>query len=443
MSRETLTGWARTAPSVAEVVTPSCEADVLTHLASAHAVIARGLGRSYGDAAQLGGGLVMSNRALTSLSAVDQDGIVTAGSGLSIDELLREVMGKGWFVPVSPGTRQVTVGGAIAADIHGKNHHVDGSFGQHVTSMRLATPTGLRVLDPAAEPELFWASVGGLGLTGFVTEATFQLTPIETGQMVVDTDRHRDLDSVMASMATGDDGYRYSVAWIDCMAKGRSLGRAVLTRGDHATHEQAGDEPIVPPGAPKVAVPISPPAGLVNSASIRAFNELWFRRSPRQRVGELQSVAAFFHPLDGVRGWNRLYGPRGFVQYQLAVPASAGETLRRVVERLAGSRVPSFLGVLKRFGPGDRGPLSFPIAGWTLAVDLPVGPPELPGLLDALDEMVASAGGRIYLAKDSRLDPSMLERMYPRLGELVAAKDSVDPKGVITSDLARRLGIGR
>jgi decaprenylphospho-beta-D-ribofuranose 2-oxidase len=424
---------------VAELVTPANEAEVLERLVSAPHALARGLGRSYGDAAQLGGGLVLSNRALNSVSSIDDEGLVSVGAGVSVDELLSVAMPKGWFVPVTPGTRQVTMGGAVAADVHGKNHHVDGSFGDYVRSMRLATPTGLRVLTPETRGDLFWATVGGMGLTGVVTEISLQLTPIETDQMIVDTDRHRDLDSVMAAMAAGDERYRYSVAWVDCMTRGASMGRAILTRAEHATSNEVTDVNLASPGQPRLAVPFEPPSGLLNALSIRAFNEAWFRAAPAHRVGEVQSLARFFHPLDGVRGWNRMYGSRGFLQYQFAVPDASSDTVTRAIERLSSSKLASFFAVLKRFGPANPGVLSFPLAGWTLALDLPVGPAALPEVLDELDELVIAAGGRVYLAKDSRLEPAAAAVMYPRLGELRDLRHEIDPDGVLTSDLARRL----
>jgi decaprenylphospho-beta-D-ribofuranose 2-oxidase len=439
MTKQALTGWGRTAPSVADLVAPATEADVMNLLNEASPILARGLGRSYGDAAQVAGGTVASNRLLAWIGTIDADGVVSVGAGTSIDELLHESIPKGWFVPVTPGTRQVTIGGAIAADVHGKNHHADGSFGEHVRSMRLATPSGMRVIDAASEPELFWATVGGMGLTGIVTEATIQLIPITSDQISVDTERFGDLDAIMAAMVARDAEYRYSVAWVDCMTKGASMGRGVLTRGDHASAEAASR--LNAPGRPKLAVPFDPPSGLLNTWSIRAFNEAWFRRAPQHRVGELQDLSTFFHPLDGVRGWNRMYGKRGFVQYQFVVPDERAECVVRAIERLSSSGVPSFLAVLKRFGPGNPGLLSFPMAGWTLALDLPVGPAALPGVLDELDRLVLEAGGRVYLAKDARLDAATAQAMYPRIGELRRIKALVDPNGVVTSDLARRLEI--
>jgi decaprenylphospho-beta-D-ribofuranose 2-oxidase len=441
VSRERLTGWGRTAPALSDVVTPLSEADIATHLATAPHVIARGLGRSYGDAAQLSGGLVLNNRGLTGISAINEaDGTITVGAGVSIDELLYEVMSQGYFVPVTPGTRQVTIGGAVAADVHGKNHHVDGSFASHVVSMRLVTPTGVHALSATQEPDLFWATMGAMGLTGVVSEVTMKLLTIETDHVVVDTDRYNNLDAVMSAMLSGDERYRYSVAWVDCMTRGSSMGRSILTRADHATRADVDVATLASPKSAKLAVPFNAPSGLLNSASIRIFNELWFRAAPQHREREPQAISSFFHPLDFVRGWNRLYGSRGFVQYQFVVPDHEAETVTRAISLLSQSRVPSFLAVLKRFGPANPAPLSFPMRGWTLALDLPVGPAKLPSVLDQLDEMVMSAGGRVYLAKDSRLDAASAVAMYPRLAEFRDIKNAIDPEHVITSDLARRIG---
>ena len=433
-----LTGWGRTAGSLCEVETPSTEDEVERALV-APAVIARGLGRSYGDAAQVGGGLVLDNRGLDAIGPIGPDGIVTVGAGVSIEDLLALSIPQGWFVPVTPGTRQVSIGGAVAADVHGKNHHVDGSFARHVRSMRLVTPTGVHQLSPEDEPALFWATFGAMGLTGVLSEVTLQLLAVESDQVLVDTDRYDDLDEVMAAMVEGDDRYRYSVAWVDCMARGRRMGRSILTRGDHATRDDVTNATRVAPRAARLAVPVTAPPGLLNPFTITAFNELWFRAAPRHRVGEAQSIASFFHPLDGLRDWNRLYGPRGFVQYQFGVPDDGAEAVTSAIARLSQSRVPSFLAVLKRFGPADPAPLSFPQPGWTLALDLPVGPATLAPLLDELDELVVAAHGRVYLAKDARLAPATMRAMYPRLGEFAALADTIDPERHLTSDLARRL----
>jgi decaprenylphospho-beta-D-ribofuranose 2-oxidase len=412
--------------------------------------LARGLGRSYGDAAQNGGGLVMRLASTAGDIVLDSStGVVTVGAGVSIDELLRVIVPRGFFMPVTPGTRFVTIGGAIASDIHGKNHHVDGSIGTHVESITMVLADGsVEEIGPQRNPALFWATVGGMGLTGFMLEATIRLLPVETSRMRVDTARLADLDELLATMSSGDDDVRYSVAWIDLVAKGRHLGRSILSRGDHARLSELDAHQAVAPFAydphQLVAVPpLVPPMGLLNHATVAAFNELWFRKAPVRREGEIQGIGAFFHPLDLVGSWNRLYGSRGMVQYQFVVPFGEEETVRVVVERLSASGAASFLAVLKRFGAANPAPLSFPRAGWTLALDLPGASRGLADLLHGLDRIVLDAGGRHYFSKDAHMTPDAVRRGYPRLDEWRAIRDEVDPNGVWQSDLGRRLGLIR
>jgi decaprenylphospho-beta-D-ribofuranose 2-oxidase len=447
--RTRLTGWGRTAPSTAvlQPVTSYDDAAAVVLNAGPRGVLARGLGRAYGDAAQNAGGTVLDLTRLATVHAVDRAArTVRCDAGVSLDTLMRVLLPFGLWLPVVPGTRQVTVGGAIAADVHGKNHHVEGSFGNHLASLDLLGADGVvRTLGPdGPDPELFWATVGGMGLTGVVLGATIRLNPVETAYFLVDTERTDDLGGLMARLAEDDDKYTYSVAWFDSVATGKHLGRAVLTRGWPASYEDLPARLRRDPlrfDAPQLArVPDVFPPGMLNRLTARAFNELWYRKAPRQRLGEVQNITRFFHPLDVVAEWNRVYGRRGFCQYQFVVPFGAEDAFVRSVELIAASGLVSCLNVLKRFGPGNRAPLSFPAPGWTLAVDLPVGP-GLDALLRALDEIVGSAGGRVYLAKDSRLDAGTLRRMYPRLGDFLAVRRRADPSGIFRSDLSRRLDL--
>jgi decaprenylphospho-beta-D-ribofuranose 2-oxidase len=447
--RTLLTGWGRATPSSSELVSVD-EHGLPAAIKNlpARGGIARGLGRSYGDPAQNAGGhVIMLSPPHDAVHVDDAAGTVTVSAGVSIDDLLAIIVPRGWFVPVTPGTRFVTIGGAIASDIHGKNHHRDGSFGNHVVSLRmmLADTTVVEV-GPALDPDLFWATVGGMGLTGVILEATFRLIPIETSLMSVETRRIDSLDEIMTRMSESDAHFRYSVAWIDLLARGRHLGRGVLTNGEHAVSSELGPKqasaPLAYAGRQLVDVPpIVPSAGVINRLSVTAFNEMWYRKAPSSREGELQSIAAYFHPLDLVGDWNRVYGSGGFLQYQFVVPFGAETTLRTVIERISAARLPIFLTVLKRFGPGNPGPLSFPMGGWTLAIDVSARHGGLSTLLAGLDRLVLDAGGRHYLAKDFHTTPDAVRRGYPRLDEWLAVRRRVDPSGVWESDLSRRLGL--
>jgi decaprenylphospho-beta-D-ribofuranose 2-oxidase len=443
-----LRGFGRTAPTVAEVHAVRSVEDVAAAVAAAgpRGVIARGLGSSYGDPAQNAGGVVLDMTALARVHSIDADsGVAVVDAGVSLDTLMRAALPFGLWVPVLPGTRQVTIGGAIGADVHGKNHHTKGSFGNHVLAMDLVTADGrVHELTPdGPESELFWATVGGMGLTGVIVRASVQLHRTESAYFLVDTDRTADLDELMALLTDGsDDTYGYSAAWFDTTTTGAALGRAVLTRGSLATLDQLPAkqrrEPLKFDAPQLLSVPDVFPNGLVNRYTLRAFSEAWYRKAPKRQRGAVQNISTFYQVLDLFGHWNRVYGSRGFVQYQFVVPFGEEPTFRRVVEKIAHSPYCSGLNVLKRFGEGNAAPLSFPVPGWTITVDIPVSR-GLDHFCNELDELVLAAGGRHYLAKESRASAETIRRGYPRLDEWRKVRDAVDPNRVFVSDLARRL----
>ncbi|MEU6623134.1 FAD-binding oxidoreductase [Streptomyces litmocidini] len=446
---EAISGWGRTAPTLARVHRPRGYAEAVEAVLAPgrRGLVARGLGRACGDAAQNAGGTVLDMTGFDRLLAVDTAaGLVVCEAGVTLHRLMEALLPFGWFLPVVPGTRYMTVGGAIGADVHGGNHSVAGSFGRHVTALELLTADGrIRAVSPGTP--LFDATTGGLGLTGVVLSATLRLLPVETSLMRVDTERVPDLDALLTRLADGGRRHSYSAARVDLLARGAATGRAVLTRGDHVPYDalprrhRARREPLdFRPGRLPVPPPYVP-GGPLGRTSVGLLNELWYRGAPRAATGRLRSLPAFFHPLDGVPHRNRIHGPEGFVRYRFVVPYGQEDALRRIVRRIADRRLPCFPAVLRRLGAGGPGPLSFPLPGWSLALGLPTGLPGLGRFLDALDEEVAGAGGRIDLAEDSRVRPEALAAMYPRLDEFRTLRAALDPRSVLVSDLARRLGL--
>lgn len=434
----TVSGWGRYRPVAVEAHSPTNTAEIAVGGLPDSELIARGLGRSYGDAAQRTGGAVVMTTNCLDVEWLDRDaGRIRVAAGVSIGDLIDRFAPKGWFVPVTPGTRHVTIGGGIAADIHGKNHHLDGSLGDHVKSLRLRLADDTIVtVNPSDNPSLFWATIGGMGLTGIIIDAEIAMIKIPTTTVGVETQRFDSLAPLLDEMRASDERHAFSVAWVDLLCDARS----VLTQGSFApAHHVAGSAgryrrpPIMNVALPRVPLP-----RLTHTPAVRAFNELWWRKAPRTLTTTFESITAFFHPLDAITDWNRVYGRRGFLQWQCVVPDDAVSTLTRLAERLA--ELPSYFTVLKRFGPANEGLLSFPIPGWTLAVDLPATPITLASLR-SLDEIVSDCGGRIYLAKDARLDRDLFETMYPRLAEFKALLADVDPGRRFASDLSVRLGI--
>src|ERR1700757_2811887 len=445
-----LTGWSRTAPSVAQVLsTPDAEviAKAVAHAADSggRGVIARGLGRSYGDNAQNGGGLVIDMTALSRIHSIDADThIADLDAGVNLDQLMRAALPFGLWVPVLPGTRQVTIGGAIASGIPGKNTHSAGSFGNHVRSMELLTADGqIRHLTPdGEEAELFWATVGGNGLTGIVLRVAVEMTPTETAYFIADGDVTHTLDETIAFHSDGSEAnYTYSSAWFDAISAPPKLGRAVISRGSLATVDQLPKKLQKNPlrfDAPQLLTfPDIFPNGLANKYTFGPIGELWYRKSGTYR-GKVQNLTQFYHPLDMFGEWNRAYGPAGFLQYQFVVPTEAVDEFKNIIEHIQSSGHYSFLNVFKLFGEGNQAPLSFPIRGWNVCVDFPIRP-GLAELVTALDRRVLQFGGRLYTAKDSRTTADTFHAIYPRIDEWIAVRRRADPHGVFASDMARRL----
>jgi len=445
-----LTGWGRAAPTVAQVLSTSDPEEIIKAVARAadgnhRGVIARGLGRSYGDNAQNGGGLVVDMTALDRIHAIDSDSrIVDVDAGVNLDQLMKAALPFGLWVPVLPGTRQVTVGGAIGCDIHGKNHHSAGSFGKHVRSMELLTADGnVRTITPDGEnADLFWATVGGNGLTGIILRVTIEMTPTETAYFIADGDVTDSLDETIAFHSDGSEAnYTYSSAWFDAISAPPKLGRAAISRGSLARLDQLPEKlqknPLKFDAPQLLTLPDIFPNGLANKYTFGPIGELWYRKSGTYR-GKVQNLTQFYHPLDMFGEWNRAYGPAGFLQYQFVVPTEAVEEFKAIIVDIQRSGHHSFLNVFKLFGPGNRAPLSFPIPGWNVCVDFPIKP-GLNAFVTELDRRVLEFGGRLYTAKDSRTTAETFQAMYPRIDEWIAVRRKVDPDGVFMSDMARRL----
>lgn len=380
-------------------------------------------GRSYGDSCLNEGGMLLDVRRLDRLIAFDAEaGLLRCESGVTLAEILALIVPHGWFLPVVPGTRWVSVGGAIANDIHGKNHHRAGTFGAHVTRLELLRSSGERIVC-APDDALFQATVGGLGLTGLVTWAEIRLTRVSGPGIAMERIRFPGLDAFF-ELAAEDQAFEYTVAWVDCLARGSRLGRGIYMRGDHAP--LAGPLPS-PLGAARLTVPIDAPAGLLNRVTLALFNEAYYRGQLAARRRTVVPYAPFFFPLDNVGDWTRLYGPQGFVQYQCVVPgAPAAGPIRTIFERIAQSGEPASLGVLKRFGAArSPGMLSFPREGTTLAVDFAVRGNRPFALLDDLDAIVREAGGAVYPAKDARMSPASFRAFFPQLDRF---RPHQDPK---------------
>jgi FAD/FMN-containing dehydrogenase len=386
-----------------------------------------GNGRSYGDSCLSPGGTLLHARGLDRFISFDSaQGTLRCEAGVTLDEIIELVLPQGWFLPVTPGTRYATVGGAIANDVHGKNHHRTGAFGQHVRSFTLLRSDGsYRLCTPEADEEgWFSATVGGLGLTGVVTEVELQLRRVPGPWLDSENLRFGSLGEFFALSRESAATHEYSVAWIDCLATGSRRGRGHFTRADHASL-QGSRRPKAPGRG--FAMPITPPLSLVNRFTLKPFNALYYWRQPSRSKRSASHLLPFFYPLDGIRDWNRMYGPRGFLQYQCVVPPTEAEAgIAALLDEIARSGSGSFLAVLKEFGDTtSRGMLSFARPGTTLALDFPNDGQPVLKLLERLDRIVDEAGGAVYPAKDARMSATSFQRAYPRWKEFT---QFIDPR---------------
>lgn len=443
---QSLSGWNRYPVQCCKVVRPEYYVEFRP---TSSPGIARGQGRSYSDAALNENGRVVLTERLNRFRSFDiTHGILKAEAGLTLYDLLRTILPRGWFLPVTPGTGFVSLGGAFAADVHGKNHHHDGAFSQHVTDIELCLPDGEHVTcSPSQQADLFWASAGGMGLTGFIGEVGIQLRPVPSAYIKAQHHCASDLEHLFTLLSDTVYDAPYTVAWIDCLSQGARLGRGILMGGRHAELDELPTKLARYPyrciSTQCLGVPFDFPTWVMNPYTVSLFNHLYYRLEGRKQIPFIVHCQPFFYPLDNVLSWNRLYGRRGFLQYQCVLPEpGAYDGIRELLERLTATRQASFLAVLKRMGPEGQGHLSFPMAGYTLALDITFKGDKLFSLLDTLDEIVIQRGGRVYLAKDARLKPDMFRAMYPRYPEWLAIKQRVDPSHRVASSLSRRLQIG-
>jgi FAD/FMN-containing dehydrogenase len=390
-----------------------------------------GNGRSYGDSnLNPGGALLLAGQLDRFIYFDPSTGVLRAEAGVMLSTILTLVVPQGWFLPVTPGTQYVTLGGAVANDVHGKNHHVAGCFGNHVRGFELLRSDGSRrVCSPTEHADWFVATIGGLGLTGLITWVEIQLRRVANPYIDAESIRFRSLEEFFELSVESERDFEYTVSWIDCAFAGRRLGRGLFNRGNHAP--ALVDVSQLPRSLPAnlrqttLKMPVTPPVSLMNALSLKTLNTLYFNKQRQDVVRGLQHYRPFFYPLDAVLEWNRAYGPRGFYQYQCVIPPDkALPATRELLEVIAASGMGSFLAVLKQFGSlPSPGMLSFPEPGVTLALDFPNAGPKLHGLFTALDRIVLDAQGRLYPAKDGRMPPKLFKAGYPRWQEFTSYMD--------------------
>src|SRR6478735_2160344 len=413
---------------------------LLEVLNQTNSFIPRGNGRCYGDAS-LAAETICTLKFDKVLSFDTSTGLFECESGLTLDIILEIIVPKGWFLPVTPGTKIITVGGAVGSDVHGKNHHVDGSFSNHIASMQILLADGtITTCSPVQNPDLFQATCGGMGLTGLITTVAFRLKKIETSYIRQKQLKAANLEELIRMFDEYKD-YTYSVAWIDCLQKGKDFGRSILILGEHALisdlDETKKKDPLKLPKKKQITFPFNLPSWILNSFTVKLFNFLYYGKNFKKEINNVVSYEPFFYPLDAILHWNRGYGKKGFVQYQFVLPLSAREGLVEILNRISDKGLGSFLAVLKVFGKQDD-LISFPSEGYTLALDFPVRN-GLMEFLDELDQVVLKYGGRLYMSKDARMKPEVLKAGYARLDEFRAIIKKYNPSGKISSIQSRRL----
>lgn len=405
--------------------------------------IARGMGRCYGDAS-LADVIYSTTKHNLILDFDPETGMICCQSGITLKELLDVFVPKGWFLPVTPGTKYITVGGALASDVHGKNHHVAGCFGDHVSCFDLILADGNKIsCSPSEHVEVFNATRGGMGLTGFIDTITFKLKKIESSYIKQRQIKAKNLDEILSLFDTYKS-YTYSMAWIDCLKGGKNFGRSIMMMGEHASIQELSDkekkQPLHCGKGTKINMPLNLPAFILNNLSVKSFNWLFYHKNFQKNMENTVHYDSFFYPLDSILHWNRMYGKGGFVQYQFVIPIHKSEEgLKKILESIRKKGWGSFLTVLKLFGKQDS-LISFPIEGYTLALDFPIKR-GLFSFLDELDEVVLELGGRIYLSKDARMKADTFWKSYPNSKEFLAILNKINPNFTVQSDLGKRLSI--
>jgi len=381
--------------------------------------IPRGMGRCYGDAS-LGESMISCLSLNRFLEFDETTGLLTCESGVTFDDILCHFLPKGWFPPVTPGTKFVSLGGAIAADVHGKNHHKEGSIADFVDKLKILLPNGeVMTCSRSTHPKLFWHTIGGMGLTGLILTVSLYLKPVKSSYIQTESIKARNLSEIL-ELFDEFESTTYSVAWIDCMARGNKMGRSILIKGEHATTDQLSEKQNLSPLAvlhrQKLNIPINFPSFALNPTTVQIFNFFYYHKQFNERIKSVESYDAFFYPLDSIHNWNKIYGKKGFTQYQFVIPKSDGKKgMQDILSRISGAGLGSFLAVLKLMGKeNEMSPMSFPLPGYTLALDFPISPKLFP-FLNELDRVVVNYGGRVYLAKDARMKAAMLDHMYPHI----------------------------